>query len=478
MRLQPGDIPPRRPAALAVAGPVLFTGLARFAGLVLFTSLARCAGLALFTGFTLAAGAAGAGDSATSQQPAPLRQPAPATKWRPLLSVGYDTYVHTYSLASTDTTETIAEASLAAEIEGRSPREATHAWRLRGEASAGTELFRESVDGGWKWQPSGETRIRGDLTWIGRQYRSDSEYSLSSNHQEGRGELRAYPWAGRRHSLDLRLLGRYLDYQTPSTLERDYREGGGGTFLSSRGLSSGSWRVGLRGLRRAYPDSAAIDRDVVSLEGDLDRTGEALEMWLYHRSDRRLAANEVARPSAWSHWTDLRFAVPAGTGYAVATLSSEVWRYDTPNSAYFDSWRHDVEFGYRWGDPLATQWHALLTVDRLDAGDSPETYNQVGVRTSVELYGGPFSGVAALEHGHRWYQEPDAMTSPSTVSDSPETAVTYSDFSYFEIWLMATWTISRHLSFDVMASYQPEEHTEQNDDIGLGYGSVRLVWRP
>lgn len=434
-----------RPAARAVAGLVLSATL----GPVL--------------GSGLLAGRAGA-----------------SPEWRPLLSAGYDTYIHTYSLASTDTTETISEANLAAEIEGRSQRDAVHTWRVRAEGSAGTELFRETMDSGWQWQPSGETRLRADLAWTGRQYRPDSDYSLSSDHHEGNGELRAYPWLGRTHALDLRLLGRYLDYQTPSTLEQDYRESGGALFFGSRGLASGSWRAGVRGMRRAYPDTSAIDRDIVSLEGDLDRTGNTLEVWLYHRSDRRIAAKEIVRPSAWSHWTDLRLVRPAGAGQVVANLNNEVWRYDTPGAAYFDSWRSDVEFGYRWGDLLAAQWHTLLTVDRLDAGDSPETYNQVGVKGSIESYGGPFSGVAALEYGRRWYQEQAATapTSSSPSSDPADVDLAYSDFGYFEIWLMATWTVSRHISFDVMASYQPEEHTEQDDDIALGYGSIRLVWRP
>ena len=55
---------------------------------------------------------------------------------------------------------------------------------------------------------------------------------------------------------------------------------------------------------------------------------------------------------------------------------------------------------------------------------------------------------------------------------------TYSDFSYLEVWIMATWTMSAHFSFDLIANYQPENHTEQDDDIALGFGTARLVWRP
>ena len=36
----------------------------------------------------------------------------------------------------------------------------------------------------------------------------------------------------------------------------------------------------------------------------------------------------------------------------------------------------------------------------------------------------------------------------------------------------------RHFSLDVMANYEPERHTEQQDDSALGFASVRLVWKP
>jgi len=80
-----------------------------------------------------------------------------------------------------------------------------------------------------------------------------------------------------------------------------------------------------------------------------------------------------------------------------------------------------------------------------------------------------------LEYGHRMYTS-------STID--PEDALgdeafdLYSDFNYWEIWVMANWYLSRQVSLDLMLSYEPESHTEQADDIALGYGSLRLVWRP
>jgi hypothetical protein len=392
-------------------------------------------------------------------------------RWRPELSAGVDAYLHDYYLADDDTTEAVAEFNLAAEIEGQSRRATSHQWRLRGELSAGTELYRELLDGSWRWRPDqGVDRARADLTWYGRQYREDSEYSRSSDSSEGRGELRLYPWHGAA-VLDLRLSGRFLDYGTPSTLEQSYHEEGAAVFLRSAEVLGGSWRVGLRGAQRAYPDSAAIDRDVMAVEGDLDLAGDRSNLWLFHRSERRLIADETVRPSAWSHWTDLRLALPAGVGQAVMNLDNEVWRYDQETGAYFDSWRTDLELGYRWGDLLDALWHALITVERFDAGTQPETYTQLGLQASLESYAYPFTGVISVEYGHRWYDGEEAETLDDFV-------LTYTDFSYLEIWAMATWAFSEHLSLDLMANYQPESHTEQDDDLALGFGTLRLVWRP
>lgn len=412
---------------------------------------------------------------------------ADGATWQARVSAGYDVYVHTYSLAEDDTTETVSEAALTAGFAGRSARDAKHQWSLRGEVSAGTELVRELLDATWRWQPDGGDRLRADLAWYGRQYREQADYGLTSDNQEGRAELRLHPWRGAGLGLDLQAGLRWLDYASPSTLEQDYTEPRAGFFLSSRGDLARSWRLGGFVASRSYPDSSAIDRETAALEATWEQTAGRGDLWLFHRSERREVADPDARPSAWSHWSEGRTAVPAGAGAVVAALTSEVWRYDHESGAYFDSWRLDGEAGYRWGDLLGVQWQGLLTVEHLAAGDSPETYTQVGLRGSLESYAAPFSGVVALEFGRRWYRDPGAvdladLADPADPLDDPllidDLVLAYSDFDYLEIWVMASLAVSDHLSLDVTASYEPESHTEQDDDIALGYGSVRLVWRP
>jgi len=385
--------------------------------------------------------------------------------WRFAVGAGYDAYVHNYYLADTDTTAAIQEANVTVGFDGRSPSRAAHQWFLRGEVSTGTELTRELLDASYRWRPGeGEPRVRADLTWFGRQYRPGSEYSLVSDNQDGKAELRVAPWAGRGAVLEARALGRWLDYRTPSTLEQDYREGGGAIYLRAPTAHESRWEAGLRATRRSYPDSAAIDRDVVALDLSADRCAESFEFWGFHRSERRLIADETVRPSAWSHWTDLSVVL----GHLTADLASEVWRYDQESFTYVDSWRTELDLGYRWGDPLLALWQASLTGENLAAGESPETYAQAGVRGSVESYLASFAGSLAVEVGRRWYRQDGSEL---------EDLVAYSDFTYLEVWLLASLHVAANLTLDVTASYEPESHTEQDDDVTLGFGSVSLVWR-
>ena len=411
-----------------------------------------------------------------------------AGEWRPRVSAGVDSYVHTYHLADDDTTETVSEYAATAESLGRSARDAPHAWSLRAGFTGGSELLRQRLDAGWRWRAdTGDPLLRVDVDWYGRQYHRGSDYGLTSDNHEGTTEVRGYPWKTERLRLDLRMRGRYLAYRTPSSLEQSYREHGGAAFLSSRDPLETAWRVGLRATRRIYPDSTEIGRDAVAIEGDLDRmTGDRF-LWLYHRSERRWTERADVRPWAWSHWTELRATWPAGPGKVVTNAGSEVWRYDREDATWFDSWRLDGELGYGWGDPLGAAWQTLVTIERLAAGDSPETYTQIGLRGSVESYAGPVSGILALEYGRRWYAgtADDGLDDVDDLGSYDDTdlldldiALAYTDFSYLEIWLMATWELSPSLALELMANYQPEQHTEQDDDTAIGFGSARLVWRP
>ncbi len=401
--------------------------------------------------------------------------------WAWDVTTGFDSYLHSYALATDDTTETISEFMVQAGIEGQSPYRVRHRWRVRAEASTGTELFRERFQGEYRFLGEDNIdRVRLSASFWGRQYRDNTEYSRSSNNWEGRLEGRLAPVVGKKAKLELRGWTSNIDYATPSTLEVDYRNVGGGVFVRSTTLGNTMWGVGTRLGARTYPDSTAIDRDTWSLEADLDHhdlSGQGLR--LYHKSDRRVIEDELVRPSAWTHWSDFSGAVTAGTGYVFLDLQAEAWQYDQETDVYFNSVRVEGATGYRWGDILAATWKVGLAGEKLDAGDSPETYSQLGLRGGVESYGSVVGGSLTLEYGRRTYTQGEVVLDTDALDPALyDSGSLYTDFNYWKIWLMGSWKMNTHLDLDLMANYEPESHTENADDSALGFASLRVRWRP
>jgi len=407
--------------------------------------------------------------------------PNPHQTWSWDLTSGFDSYLHSYALATEDTTETLAEFVLQARLAGRSARPTRHRWQVRAEASTGTELFRQRFAGDYRLLGEDKIerlRILGNL-W-GRQYRDNTDYSRSSDNWEGRLEGRMAPWVGQRLKLELRGWTGAIDYRTPSTLEVDQRDLGGGVFVRSTKLGTTMWGLGTRLGQRTYADSTAIDRDSWSLEGDLDHQdlrGQGLRV--YHKSQRRVIRDETVRPSAWTHWTDFSGTLVAGRGHLYLDLQGEAWQYDEETDVYFNSVRIGGICGYRWGDILAATWKIGLAAERLAAGDLPESYAQIGLRAGVEAYGADLGGSLTLEYGRRNYAAGNAALDDAALDATLLDAFNlYSDFAYWKIWLMGSWRLSPHFDLDIMANYEPESHTEQTDDSALGFGSLRLRWRP
>jgi len=400
------------------------------------------------------------------------------TGWRWDLTAGFDSYRHTYALATVDTTETISELMVQAGLERRSVRRARHRWRVRAEASAGSELFRERFDGGYGYRDTRNIeRIRLNGRFSGRQYRQTTDYSRSSDYREGRFDGRVTPWSAGRGQLQLRGWLERLDYDTPSTLEVSQRERGVGVVGRSTGFGDTMWELGVRRAKRAYPDSSAIDRDTWSVAGELDHQvfgGNGLR--LYHKSERRRLRDEAVRPAAWTHWTDARGTLRLGPGQMFLTGQAEVWRYDQQNEVYFNSTRWEGTTGYKWGDLLAVVWQLGLAGEIFDAGTSPESYRQYGVRGGAESYGAVASVALTVEYGHRQYRQ-GIVELPSATAGGFSQDLLYSGFYYWKTWLTASWRISPRFDLDAIANYEPERHAERSDDMALGMVSVRVRWR-
>ncbi len=399
---------------------------------------------------------------------APPRRP-----WSFLIASGYDSYVQRYPLADGDTTETISELDLVLGAERRAPAAADHRWSLRSQVAIGTEMIREQLEGNYEYRSGGQTRLRVGGAWLGRQFRSGTRYSLSSDHAEGRLDGRWFVMPAGAVRGEMRAHAGRLRHQRPTPLQIDHDEAGVGADLRAGIDAERLWSFGLRLSRRAHPDSAALDRTAAAAEvawdtGLSDRNG----LRLRHRSERRAVRDQSARPSAWSHGSEAAASIPAGPGRIAVEARSEVWRYDAERSVYFDSWRLAGALLYRGGAVLGPAWQAGLALETLAAGsDSPENYRQAGLRAGVELLQGALTGLCTLEVGWR-----DYTSQPATAADDP-LLLSYSDFTYWELWLLAVWSLTPHLSLDVIANYLPERHVEPTDDAAMGFASARLAWR-
>jgi hypothetical protein len=400
--------------------------------------------------------------------------------WSFSLATGFDTYIHRYPLAATDTTEAVTEATVVLGLEGRAGAERRHSWLLRPEFSLGSQLLRERLDVTYQFRPdSTNASLRLDARLLGRQYRGGTGYALSSDNVEGRAEVRWSPYPTGRTSGELRAHYAGMRYRNSSTLEVDYNEVGGGLFVGSGSAAWRRYRLGLRLARRVYPDSSAIDRNVLGWEAVYDSaelTGAGLHA--YHLSERRGVRDEGSRPSAWAHGTEVNATVPFGRGRLAAELRSEVWQYDYESSAYFNSWRVGTVLAFHAGDALALAWRAGPAFEWLLAGDdSPETYRQYGIQAGVESYGGAVTGSLRVEYGRRDYRRQDAGSLTAAEQTSIDSVFDTSDFNYWEIWLMGGVSLTSRLYFDVLANYQPESHTEKVDDMSIAFANARLVWR-
>lgn len=411
---------------------------------------------------------------------APAATAAGHSAWAWDLTAGFDSFTHSYALANSDTSETVSEFMAQAGLEGRSAGSGATRWRVRGEASAGTDLWRERLEAEWRRvDRDGATRLRANSRLWGRQYRDDSDYTRSSNQAEGRGELQVVPLAGRQAEVMANGWGTFAEFATPSPLEQNVRELGAGVGARSRGIAGPQWSVLLRRSARSYPDSAAIDRKSWSLEGDLNHQGDrGGSLRIFHRSERRLAAEPEVRPDVWTHWTDVAAAIPVAAGQALVELESERWLYGQPTEIYLDSWRLSGVLGYRRGDILGPQWSLGLAAEHFDAGDSPETYTQAGVRAGLESLGNRVSGSLSLEYGRRTYAGATAEDSTVGAAVGAVGDIPYSDFNYWKLWLLGEWRVRSGLSLQAMASWEPERHTAPADDAALGFTNLRLVWRP
>lgn len=391
------------------------------------------------------------------------------SRWALDAACGFDSFTHTYSLATADTSETVSEARAVLGWEGRSHAGARSAWRARLEASAGTDLWRERLELDWRRRDDrGVDRWRASARAAARQYRPGSDYTRSSDQAEARLDAQGVAWAGGAREAFVAAWGAATDYATSSALEQDQREAGLGAGLRSRGLATSAWRLAVKHAARSYPDSAAIDRRAWSGEAEWSGTlGLAGLARAYARSERRLAADPGVRPDAWLHWLDTALEAPVPGGDLVLEFQGERWDYGGQSETWQDNWRLAGFAGLRRGDVLAGRWQLGVTGERFASLNGAESYAQAGLRAGLESLGARLAGSCTVEYGRRDYGE----------QSGDEGQPAWTGFNYWRVWLLADWRLSGALTLSALGNWEPERHAEREDDVSLGFASLRLSWR-
>ena len=412
-----------------------------------------------------------------------LLKPAPSSvgtptgwAWSGSMATGYDTYVQTYFLALEDTSETLSEYELILSAVGETHDASAGAWRLAPQLAVGSERVRTELDTQWQWNPGGgPTRweLGADLQNV--HYRGTTAWNLSSDWREADLDLR---W--RREldvcAADLRLDAASLRYDAPSELEVS-RDDLRATFaLKSNRTADDRWKVGLRAGHRAHPDTTAIDRTMWGADTEYEHMAfDGPSLRLLHRSERRTVRDETARPSSWGHWASMEGSWPLAEVLELSVeFDGEVWTYDQATGAYQNQLRWSGLVGLRASAIEGPGWQLGMAVEQLDSDDPEETYSQRGVRAGLESFGSTLTASTTLEVGRRDYAAD--VTDTASATDSEIDAL-YTDFTYVELWLNVSWRLNEKVSLDVLGSWLPESHNDDEDDQSLGFGSVRLSYR-
>ena len=272
---------------------------------------------------------------------------------------------------------------------------------------------------------------------------------------------------------DLRLGAFRRDYADPSTLEQDQRDLTAGAFLRAPPSSPtrGAWVSA--GLARTYPDTTAVDRDIVGLEGELETLARAGAR-AAQLPPQRTAARQ-RRHCATLVLAALERSPACGSAAGPASGARRPERdraYDYETTAYFDSWRVRGVLDYRAASPLSAIWLVGVAAEKLAAATAPRPTT----RSACGSDSSPSRPISAAAPPSNTATATTGRTAEASGADFADFA-SYSDFNYWELWIVGTWHLTGAFSLDLMASYHPEKHTERIDDAALGFASLRLVWR-
>jgi hypothetical protein len=377
-------------------------------------------------------------------------------EWNNTLSAGYDSYKQSWSLSENDTTETISEYELVFYATGKTKGKQRHNFQIRPTLSFGTEILQTDLDASWRFKPNyRKTTASVNASLQRNMFRKASEYSSDSQNMELRALYRI-------SLFELRAKIKSLNYSNTSQLEQSYQDAQTGLYIHSNLLADKLWKFGTTVGSRAYPDSSEVNRKTYGWDVEFDNGalfGPAVR--LSSQGERRNFNSDV-RSSSWVVWNSAEISVPKGDNQFVLEIENDIWLYDIETSVWSNQVRVEGELYLQRINFDKPGWQFGFTTENLSSNEgSQESYFQSGVKIGVEHFGKRLTLNGTLEVGKREYGVIDL----------------YTDFNYYEIWLMSTLKLSKKFYLDAMLNYVPENHSNEIDDQSLGFGSFQLVYR-
>jgi hypothetical protein len=383
---------------------------------------------------------------------APARAQAPAT-WQLHSSVGfaYDSFGMSYTIADDDTLDLIDEmrgqVTLGIEHLG-------NPWfRVANTFSLGQEATRNDAQLGLRWRgPSLDLQILDDVHL--KNWRTQSDYSLSSDYVTHSARLLATLWHGGPWRLRLRDRLENAYFSTRNRYNYDFLRNEVGGEVERRWGVLSSVRAGYRFDLRNVPDSTAIDYRSHRLV-----TGWTQEFGWHTLSfdqtlERRRYRDAETRSPFWDFQASLSVSAALGTSLRLRPAYRAILvNYDLPDSVYADASEHSFELLLEADlGPRTTLGVGPRTEIRRTQSLFDRPYEQVGVKGTLSYLLGP-----AL-----WIQFTNEL-GRRTYGSGSELLLT----DYFFNWstLMLSARLPPGLLLDVFFSLEPEKHETADNDV-------------
>ncbi len=358
-----------------------------------------------------------------------------------------------------DTTDVFTEMRAAGQFEvGR--RRGPRRWRLLARASAGTDMFRESLAFELRRRPlEGSYLFDADARVDGRQFRSDSDFSLSSDNVEASVRLHGRRRLGEDFDLGVRVRGQGTRYERRSLYEYDQNRADVSLTTSFRRGWTLDVSAEVGGGRRDVPDSSAISYDRGFARGDLAwLVDDKVELRFHGGVEHREFDDSNTRQPYWNTLVEPEIAWSFREGWKLELRTAAEWlNYEQSTSVYFDAvagsvglWLRRQKGSLEVGVEPRVSWFGAPS-------DVEDEYTQPSVVLRFDWFGGSRLWLSFSEEiGHRDYREP-----------SDDSLDLYSDYVFFRTTFISSFRLREGLSIDAFLSDEPESHRLDADDARL-----------